>query len=319
MSFINVGLFSGYDIDWLQELSLDGTLSWGKYNFFIDNKTSCIALDFAICLETLMNPHRTDLNAIRQPFTFFLEKERLIFLTLEPPSFRSYPSDFLKQFGYIFAHEHNLSHPKVIAKQPAHQWFVKKTMNDLRRSSKIDKTKFMSIISSSKQFSPGHAKRLEFAINLKAHFGDAIDLWGRGINEFSDKWDALAPYRYSIAMENSCFHNWMTEKLPDCYLAHTFPLYYGCPNVYDYFDDNSLIVIDIDDFPNVVRTIERLMNNPNHYESSLQNLVQQKYSYLFKYSFLPSLCTLLDNLFPFPAQAFPVSSLQVYPECFFES
>jgi hypothetical protein len=317
MSFVNIGLFSGYDLDWLQDLTLDGSFSWGKYNFFVNNSEKLDTYDFIVCAETLMNPYGSTDRAPYQILTHRLEKEKLIFLTLEPPSYRNYPTGFLNQFGYIFAHAENISHPGMIQKQPAHKWFVKKTMNQLRHPFNENKTRFMSIVCSSKQFSLGHAKRLEFAMKLKSYFGEMIDLWGRGIRDFDDKWDVLSPYKYSIAIENSCFHNWMTEKLPDCYLAQTFPLYCGCPNVNDYFDQGSLEIIDLDNFSGAVAIIEKLIDNPFHYEHSIPTLVQQKYKYLFKYSFLPSLCNLLDHLFLFPTKSSNSPFVQIYPESFF--
>ena len=38
---------------------------------------------------------------------------------------------------------------------------------------------------------PEYQKRMEFIEKLKKHFGDKVDLFGRGIKEVADKWDAL--------------------------------------------------------------------------------------------------------------------------------
>ena len=66
---------------------------------------------------------------------------------------------------------------------------------------------------------------------LKKHFGDQIDLFGRGLNDFEDKWDVLANYKYTVAIENDFCDDWVTEKYFDCILSNTLPFYYGCPNL----------------------------------------------------------------------------------------
>lgn len=43
----------------------------------------------------------------------------------------------------------------------------------------------------------------------------------------ADKWDALAPYRFSIAIESENYPWWHTEKLFDCMATRTVPLYWG--------------------------------------------------------------------------------------------
>ena len=43
------------------------------------------------------------------------------------------------------------------------------------------------MISSNKAFTDGHRQRLKFVEALKEHFGENIDVFGRGINSFADK------------------------------------------------------------------------------------------------------------------------------------
>jgi len=80
---------------------------------------------------------------------------------------------------------------------------------------------------------------------VKDYFGERIDIFGRGINEIEDKWDALDRYKYHIALENSVVEDYWTEKLSDAYLAGCYPIYYGCPNIEKYFDISSLARINI--------------------------------------------------------------------------
>jgi hypothetical protein len=73
-----------------------------------------------------------------------------------------------------------------------------------------------------------------------------VDFYGRGLRPVEDKWDALAPYRYSIVFENHIGPYYWSEKLVDCYLAGCMPLYVGCTNLADYFPEGSFIRLDPD-------------------------------------------------------------------------
>lgn len=46
-----------------------------------------------------------------------------------------------------------------------------------------------------------------------------------------DKLGTLADYRFSICYENAVFPGYITEKLFDCMLAGTVPVYWGAPNI----------------------------------------------------------------------------------------
>jgi hypothetical protein len=47
-----------------------------------------------------------------------------------------------------------------------------------------------------------------------------------------------------------------TEKLIDCFLTGTIPIYYGCPSIGKFFNIKGIIVIDnIHDLANVIPTL----------------------------------------------------------------
>lgn len=58
----------------------------------------------------------------------------------------------------------------------------------------------------------------------------------------SKRW--VFQHQFHIAMENCCQVDYMTEKLFDCFRARVVPIYWGCPNVADYFDTRGMIVVD---------------------------------------------------------------------------
>jgi hypothetical protein len=65
----------------------------------------------------------------------------------------------------------------------------------------------------------------------------------------------VSSYKYSFAIEN--FHNeyYWSEKIADCFLAWTMPIYYGCEYINNFFPLEAMIRIDIND-PDVVEIIK---------------------------------------------------------------
>jgi len=75
-----------------------------------------------------------------------------------------------------------------------------------------------------------------------------VDVFGYGRSkEVADKWEGLAPYRFTIAIENSSLPHYWTEKITDAFMAYSVPLYFGAPNIGDYFPEGSYIWLPIDE------------------------------------------------------------------------
>ena len=59
-----------------------------------------------------------------------------------------------------------------------------------------------------------------------------------------EKKDELFESMFSIVIENSRIKNYFTEKLIDALRTYTIPIYYGCPNISEYFDSKGIININ---------------------------------------------------------------------------
>jgi hypothetical protein len=126
------------------------------------------------------------------------------------------------------------------------------------------KTKMVSGVSSRKAFLPGHIKRLAFIDSIK----DRIDLYGRGINEIPSKLEALRDYRFSVAIENvSCDDYYFTEKITECFLTGTVPIYHGCPNIGQFFDERGILYF----------------NTEEELHAILDSLSEEKYNSMLEY------------------------------------
>jgi len=46
---------------------------------------------------------------------------------------------------------------------------------------------------------------------------------------------------FNISLENSKQINYYSEKIIDCFLTFTVPLYIGCPNIAEYYDTRGIV------------------------------------------------------------------------------
>lgn len=269
----------------LYKLSMDNKGQWNNCKFRINDNAQDIdylvvfeGIDEDICIKNL--------------------KYDTIFIAGESESIKGYNKHFLNQFDHVITCQKNLKHSSVFNYTPGHSWFVNKNYLQLSKMKRVKKNKLLSIVVSNKTFTEGHNKRLDFCLKLKDKLGDSVDLFGRGFNEFNDKWDVLAPYRYSIAIENSSEDDWVTEKIGDCFLAHTFPFYFGAPNLEKYFSSDTFEIIDIDDFSGSLKTIERIINDNEHYLEHLDKIIEAKHKYINNYTMLPIAYNFIKKISP---------------------
>lgn len=257
---------------------------WGNYKFVIDNELK--ECDFWIIYS--------DYNLTNEKVN--CPPKNIIFIPAEcyntSPRFTK---QFLNQFGLIITTQRELKHKNILYSHNANPWFLGKSYDELMSYSAPQKTKLISVISSNKVFTEGHKKRFDFVQKLKQHFENKIDVFGRGINDFEDKWDVLVDYKYSIAIENDYCNDWVTEKYFDCIFANTLPFYFGCPNLEDYVHRDSFIRIDINDLESSIKIIESAINN-NEYEKRVQLLQDQKIKSLQTDQFFPWIVSILEKL-----------------------
>ena len=109
------------------------------------------------------------------------------------------------------------------------------------RDMRIEKTVMCSLIASAKRDSEGHKLRHRIVEHIRDRRLN-IDVMGGGYAPFERKSDGLAPYRYSVVIENVREPNYFSEKLIDALLCLTVPIYWGCPNIGEYFDTSGMVI-----------------------------------------------------------------------------
>lgn len=103
------------------------------------------------------------------------------------------------------------------------------------------KTREASLIASSKRLWEGHQLRHVVVDRIRAE-NLPVDLMGRGYQPFAEKAEGLAQYRYSVVIENLRETSYFTEKLVDAALCRTVPIYWGAPDIGEYFDTDGMII-----------------------------------------------------------------------------
>jgi len=207
--------------------------------------------------------------------------DRVALIAIEPPSLKRHNARWLEQFSKIIGWQTYFEPEKTIVSHCAPAWLVGKSYDELASSEIPIKNRSISAIVTSKQMYRGHRMRFRLIRDLAKKL--PIDLYGRGINPLKDKWDGLAEYRYSIAMENDYQPHWWSEKIADCFLAGTVPIYYGCPNIGDYFPEKSFINLDVSNAEAASRQIRHILENDD-YESRFRALKEAKRLVLEEYN-----------------------------------
>ena len=107
-------------------------------------------------------------------------------------------------------------------------------------------------------------------------------MFGVGFNEIKGKIVGLEDYRFSVAIENENKDNWATEKISDCFLTGVIPIYYGCPNIGDYFDIDGIITFQTkDELEKIIKDIT--LNGEQIYKDKYKS-VKNNFELVNKYS-----------------------------------
>ena len=136
-------------------------------------------------------------------------------------------------FGRIYTQDLSLTNCRHIQTQPVLPWHVNRDYDFLIAAAPPEKTKSLSWVTGNGNAWKGHRVRMRFLEQIKDKI--PFNLYGRGFTPIADKWDGIAPYRYSIAFENFSSPHYWSEKIADCFLAWTMPIYFGCTRISEFF------------------------------------------------------------------------------------
>lgn len=230
------------------------------------------------------------LNYIPKGSEQILQNSKKIWAFMQEPcvgSINQWVESGHENFDKVYTHHIFNNDSKYIPTQTCLPWHVDRAYDELINLQPLKKIKKISWIVSNLNFLPGHKLRMQLHKEvLKRQI--PIDIFGRGINPIEDKFDGLAEYEYSIAIENSSSPHYWTEKIADCFLSYTVPIYYGCTNIGDYFPEKSFIWIDPNNIGTSVFQIREILLHDS-YEERLPSLMEARNRVLNQYQLFPFL------------------------------
>jgi hypothetical protein len=188
---------------------------------------------------------------------------------LEPPIINNYIYQYMLQnwdkFDMIFTFDENLL--KISDKfklTPSWNTWIKP---DNQKISK--KNKLISIIVSDKKDTFGHKLRHQCVDFLKEN-NIQVDIMGNGYNKIEDKSIGISDYCFSIVVENSKTDFYFTEKLVDCIISGTIPIYWGAKKIDNFFDKNGILTFDnIEELKKIIKDLSF-----EKYESLNQEMIK---------------------------------------------
>jgi hypothetical protein len=235
----------------------------GELEFYGKNKNIVITDDddytHAIIINTIMPQLK-------------IPKQNVIGLAFEPIQFLGLTTSFVEYAQqyigkYYIGDKHDLPDPFI--EHFGYMWHS-------RPPKEITyKPNLMSIVVSEKQFAPGHIYRHKLVQQIIAQ-NLPIDIYGRGSNQYSysqtkGEFNDVEPYEsylFSVCIENFQCNHYFSEKIITPLLHNCMPLYLGCKNIDQYFDNMINLSGNIDDD---ILLLTEIIKNPESYYKPTYN------------------------------------------------
>lgn len=209
-------------------------------------------------LSKLKQPNR--------PVTLYVDTTKYIgpgiYLQIEPNAIYdnfAYLLEHWVKYTYILTYDERLLHlPNVRKYIQSSTWISVEDANAIN----IDSKKFqISSLTGSKASTDGHRFRLD--ILNRQGFPIPSVFYRTNVPpmtpKLSDKIHLFREFQFSLVIENSRQNNYFTEKLCDCLYTKTIPVYYGAPNISEYFDTTGWIILEnesVDELLDKIRSLD---------------------------------------------------------------
>ena len=135
------------------------------------------------------------------------------------------------------------------------------------------------------------ARQNEFSIPLNFYdvYGDRSNIEDARLGKefiFGDS-------QFGVVIENTSYRGYFTEKILDCFLLKTIPIYWGCSNIGDYFDIDGIITFNnVDDL--IYKTNQL---NENYYENK-KEIIEKNWKLALDYvDYEQNIVNTITNIF----------------------
>jgi hypothetical protein len=200
-----------------------------------------------------------------------------VLIQLEPPSVKNIISSVIqnhKNFDIILGW-----HPDILNSCSNAKLFLFGDCWIDVENFKYNKRDHVTFLTSYKSFTEGHILRQQVFEFLKNYKNKKYTIYSLKTPPRIEKKDIIfEEAKFSIIIENEKCENWITEKLIDCFVTKTIPIYWGCTNLEEYFDMKG--VIPFSSFEELTDILDNL--DPRRYEES-SSVIQDNYEKALTY------------------------------------
>jgi hypothetical protein len=121
------------------------------------------------------------------------------------------------------------------------------------------------------------ASEFEVPLNFYDVYGDRNDIE----DARKGKEAVFGNSQYGIAIENFSHRGYFTEKILDCFLLKTVPIYWGCSNIGEFFNTNGIIQFDnVDDLIHQVNILDEQTYNDKITQLAIEENYQKALQYV---------------------------------------
>jgi len=260
-------------------LKLCGAEYWGSS--FPISKLKQPASMHTLYVDTLQSPTETSL-----------------YLQVEPNAIINHRDFLLKhwaKYTYILTFDDALLYlPNARKYIPACTWITQHDAELIR----VEQKKFqISSLTGAKSSTSGHRFRLE-VLKRASEFNIPSTFFRSNVPpmtpKLSDKIHLFREFQFSLVIENSRQNNCFTEKLCDCLYTKTIPIYYGPPNISEYFDTTGWIILENESVDELLAKISILDNT--WYQRHTDNVLKNYETVLQYISYERNINRVLDTL-----------------------
>ena len=164
----------------------------------------------------------------------------------------------------------------------------------------IQKEFMTSFLRGAKLQSIGHALRHQI-FDRQNEITTPIEFWGTlgtldtHENVVNSKFASFHKYMFSLCVENTIHTGYFTEKITDCILHKTVPIYWGCENIGDYYDVRGMIRFNTaDEALNIINNLTE-----KDYYDRLE-YIEANYQKAFEYKdYIKSIKTKVSEVFQY--------------------
>ena len=157
---------------------------------------------------------------------------------------------------HIGAYYIGYKHPKLTSplfkEHHGFMWHTDHPPEPARETMIKNSNNVISLIVSNKLQAPGHTYRHKLATFILTN-NLPVDIWGNGTAQYNAKFpnkknikgpfkdkEPYEPYSLSICIENHRHPHYFSEKISNCFVCNTTPIYLGCTQIETYFPNQVI-------------------------------------------------------------------------------